>query len=335
MLKLATFAAATVASLPALAWQNPGPPATIRRQVNDTRDAALSPLDDDLEESFLPSSGSESRSEAGSKVLVPGNLYLVHEVTVTAQSAGVVRQIAPPGQRMNKGEVAVSLEDALLRAEASAARRELEVAKVEAENDVDARFAEVSAKVNKQVLERSLSANKKFSRAVSQTEIERLRLEFQRSQLSAEQADRQAEILALTLNLKEDQVAVAELRLDQQTLRSPIDGVVVRVDANVGEWISPGQTLVKIVDDRTLRFRGLVDSYEILPDQINESATLQVINERDERNATPIATVDVKITFVSPVIDPGSGLYEIHAELDNADQKLFAGMKARLVLRRK
>jgi len=87
-----------------------------------------------------------------------------------------------------------------------------------------------------------------------------------------------------------------------------------------------------------LRFTGFADSREILPSAIAESASLVVDFKGDmgrDGAENSADEVEVTITFVNPEIDPASGLYEIRAEVDNHDQKMYSGLKSILKLRRK
>lgn len=272
-------------------------------------------------------------------VLVPGNLYTLEAVTISAQQPGVVQSVVRLGSVVEIGETVIQLDRELPLARVAAAEKEFEIAKIESRNDVDLRFARISSKVNQQVLERSLAANRQYKKALSKTEIERLRLDYQRTCLSAEQAQRTGQTNELTAELRRAQVDIAKIELMNQTIESPLAGTVTEVQVQSGEWVNVGQPVLRIVRTNKLRFTGLVDSREVLPNEIAELAKLLVdyqgnINASDESIDFSDA-VDVKILFVNPEIDPASGLYEIRAEVDNSEQKMFSGLKSLLKLEKK
>ena len=277
-------------------------------------------------------------SESSAPVLVPGNLYTMTAVRLSAKEPGVIESILQLGDQVNEGQTIAQLDYDVLRARLTAAEKELEIARIESANDVDLQFARVSSKVNQAVLERSMAANRQYRKALSKTEIERLRLELQRSQLSAEQAERTNKTNLLTEQLRCEQVRIASLQLNGRTIAAPISGVVTEVTIEKGEWVNAGQPIARIVNTDKLRFTGFVDSREILPSTIAESASLIVDFKgdmgRDEANESS-DDIDVKITFVNPEIDPASGLFEVRAEVDNSDKKMYAGLKSVLKLRRK
>lgn len=260
-------------------------------------------------------------------VVIPGNLYLIDTVKVAAEDPGIIRSVVTVGEELSTGQTIAQLNFELYAAQRDAAEKELDAARLESGNDVDQQFARVSSDVSRRVLERSLAANRQYRKAVSLTEIERLRLELKRSELSGEQADRTSKVKTITEELKSDELKIADIRLKNRAISSPIDGVVTEVSGHVGQWVNAGQTIAKVVNTERLRFSGLADRDNLLPNQVADKGTLTV-----EFQNNVSEDFEVSITFVSPEIDPSSGLYEVHAEVANADQRLFAGMRARLSL---
>jgi len=276
--------------------------------------------------------------ESFEAVSVPGNLYTMKAVRLSAKEPGVIESILQLGDRVNVGQTIARLDQDLFRGQVNAAEKELAIARIESENDVDLRFARVSSEVNHEVLKRSLAANRQYKKALSKSEIERLRLELQRSCLSLEQAKRTGQTNELNEQLREQQVAIAEIQLSSRTISAPISGLITEVSIEKGEWVNSGQPIARIVNTDTLRFTGFADSREILPNEIAKTAELIVDFKGDMasgKKSDSDDSVSVTITFVNPEIDPASGLYEVRAEVDNQDQKMFSGLKSILKLRRK
>jgi len=260
-------------------------------------------------------------------IVISGNLYLIDSVRIAAEDPGIIRSVATVGDKLNSGQSIAQLNFELYAAQRDAAEKGLEAAKLESGNDVDQQFAKVSADVSRRVLERSLAANRQYRQAVSLTEIERLKLELKRSELSGEQADRTSKVNSISEELKADELQIADIRLKNREICSPIDGVVTEVSSQVGQWVNAGQTIAKVVNTDRLRFSGLADRDELLPNQVSDKGVLVVEFQKEVTQE-----FEVSITFVSPEIDPSSGLYEVHAEIANSDQRLFAGMRASLRL---
>lgn len=276
--------------------------------------------------------------QSSPSVSVPGNLYTMTAVRLSAKEPGVIESIVELGDRVNIGQTIAELDQDLPRAQMNAAEKELAIARIESANDVDLRFARVSSKVNQAVLERSMAANRQYTKALSKTEIERLRLELQRSCLSLEQAERTSQSNQLNEQLAAEQVTIAEIQLSNRTIAAPISGLVTEVSIEKGEWVNSGQPIARIVNTDKLRFTGFADSREILPSAIAKTASLVVDFKGDmgrDGGRDSANDVEVTITFVNPEIDPASGLYEVRAEVDNRDQKMYSGLKSILKLRRK
>ena len=269
----------------------------------------------------------QSCSAQTSAVAIPGNLYLIDTVSVAAEDPGIIRSVVTVGEKLDLGQPIAQLNFELYAAQRDAAEKELAAAKLESSNDIDQQFARVSSDVNRRVLERSLAANRQYRQAVSLTEIERLKLELKRSELSGEQADRTGQVNAINEELRQGELAIAKLRLNNREIRSPIDGIVTEVSGHVGQWVNEGQTIAKVINTDRLRFSGLADRDDLLPNQVGNKGMLTVEFQNDLTE-----TFEVSITFVNPEIDPSSGLYEVHAEVANSDQRLFAGMRASLSL---
>ncbi len=278
------------------------------------------------------------QEERSALVIVPGNLYTQDAVRLSAKEPGIVESVVMLGDEVNAGQTIVKLDQNLPQARLRAAEKELEIARIESENDVDLQYARVSSRVNQQVLERSLAANRQYEKALSKTEIEGLRLELKRSQLSAEQAEKTRMSNRLNEQLRCDQLEIAEIQLANRTISAPIAGVITEINVARGEWVNSGQVIARIVGTDKLRFAGLVDSREILPNAISDRAALVVdygSNFSAGEAGDSRSRVAVRITFINPEIDPASGLYEIRAEVDNREGKMYSGLKGILKLRRK
>ena len=151
----------------------------------------------------------QNSSGQNGDIVIPGNLYLIDAVRVAAEDPGIIRSVVTVGEKLSSGQSIAQLNFELYAAQRDAAEKELTAAKLESENDVDQQFAKVSSDVSRRVLERSLAANRQYRKAVSLTEIERLKLELKRSELSGEQADRTGKVNAIN----EESVSYTHLTL--------------------------------------------------------------------------------------------------------------------------
>ncbi len=266
----------------------------------------------------------------GFLILDGAQLSLIENVRLSTRDPGVVESVhVQEGQDVAAGKVVATLDQEMFTAQRNAARSELAIAGQETKNDVDLQYAIVSTAVNKKVLERSRDAVNQFAKAISSTELERLDLELKRSTFSREQAERTLEVNRLTEGLKAEELAIAELRLKNRELASPVTGTVVEIFRQPGEWLNTGEPIARIVNLQKLRVKCLVDALTINHDMLGGQAFF--ISEIQGQEIS----VPAKVVFVSPEIDPVEQDFAIWAEVENSDKRLKAGMVGKLKIERK
>lgn len=118
------------------------------------------------------------------------------------------------------------------------------------------------------------------------------------------------------------QLKQAELVIDRSTIRAPFDGVVVDLFARVGQKV--------LVDESAPLFKVSALAPLLARVYLPESALHSVLEgEGVEISAVPFpkAKARGRVTFVSPVIDPGSGAFQVIVRVTgNAGRVLRPGM---------
>ena len=89
---------------------------------------------------------------------------------------------------------------------------------------------------------------KKYQGAISRAEMERLELEYDRSVLAEEQAEHESVINNLNAGLRASELELAQMQLKNRKIHSPLDGQVVEVAVEVGEWVDEGQPVARVVN---------------------------------------------------------------------------------------
>jgi multidrug efflux pump subunit AcrA (membrane-fusion protein) len=269
-------------------------------------------------------------------------------------------------ERQAKNALPVRTAEALLkeaeqdRTQAGLSQR---IAALKAENDVAVRHATKSRDTSKVEYERAVQARKAFEKSVSLTEIDRLKLILERNELeiekaefekaladlqrqaedsilteqdqvlarlrlAVEQAKLQKEVDGLTRDLKARAADQAKLQLSRRQIRSPLDGVVVETLRHRGEWLEPGQRVLRVVRLDRLKVEGFVDSRQIIG-SLRGAAVRVLVQPSDEDKSV---VVKGKIVFVSPEIDPVNGQVRVWAEVENPDLTLRPGLPAEMVI---
>ncbi len=320
---------------------------------------------------------------------------LIDSVDVASAANGIVSEVAVrEGQRVQPAQTLAKLDDRQAKIQQALAQTQLDVARWRASNDLATTLAEkqlvekqqhvkqhdvvreianekasnevrVSASrkseaVAKNELDRALHARQQYADSVSASEIEALRLTYEKSRLETEQAAferrldqlqakaeteasrgfqvsvEQSEVelaqtvadkrvAELQVTLQEHQRALAELSLTQHTINSPIAGVVVELFRKPGDWVNPGDAVVRVIRLDRLRAQGFVPFEWIDRLRENRAVNLTIHTGPEstvQRNGT--------IVFINPEIDPVSGEIGFWVEFDNASMDVLPGMRLQL-----
>jgi RND family efflux transporter MFP subunit len=252
---------------------------------------------------------------------------LSEQVEVPARVAGVLQKISVrEGDMVTEAAPIAQIEDADARLEKRRAQIELDGASKQADSDVKVRYAKKSLEVAEAELRRALDSQKRLAQSVSESELDRLRLLAQKSSLEIEQANLELELAHSERDLKENDLQVAEHDIAQRRVTAPLAGFVAQINRHAGEWVQPGQTILRILRLDRLRAEGLVSSQAIATNIKGRKVTLTV--ELDGRKVE----FPGEVVFVSPEIDPVNGQVRIWAEIDNADLQLRPGLHGSITI---
>ena len=189
---------------------------------------------------------------------------LIERVDVPARESGVLAAIAVrEGQIVAAGEQLAQLDDTQPQLARKKAEIELQVARLQASNDVDVRFAQKSAEVAGAELKRAGESLVKYNRSVSATELDRLRLEAERAALQVEQAEQDLKVTTFTEKLKQNELDFADWAIERLRIKSPLAGMVVEVKQRPGEWVEPGKAMFRVVRIDRLRVEAFLDAQQV------------------------------------------------------------------------
>ena len=118
----------------------------------------------------------------------------------------------------------------------------------------------------------------------------------------------------------------ASVDLGDGTLYSPISGILDRLDVDRGEYLNPGQTVMKIVDIDKVYVELPIPEKDILYFEKGQTVDLEISMPRLEKCKNPKEVDGQKqcwfsgtIDFISMTADPGTRTYLIKVLVDNAD----------------
>jgi RND family efflux transporter MFP subunit len=171
-------------------------------------------------------------------------------------------------------------------------------------------------------------------------------LEMERRTVQVEtlkaELDRSERLLQSTSSISQEEVgkkrgeyrvAVLELELTREALAkrriiAPFAGIVTLLPVEVGEYCQPSRVLVRLVDARQFYCVANIDPAVATGLALQGPVRLRLSEEAKDKGAD----LTGKIVFISPVVDPASGLLRIKALFSNLDGKVRPGVAGRLLL---
>ncbi len=254
---------------------------------------------------------------------------ILEAVDTPAQRSGVLESVTVrEGQTVKKGEPLGKILDDGTRLKYERARYEYAMAQQLSKDKTLVKYASKSLEVSRAELSRSEKANQSVDLAVSDTELDHLRLVVSKSELEVEKSLIDFEVAKLNERLREVDLKESKFELSKHQLLSPIEGQVSVVNTRAGEWIEAGQTVFRIVRIDRLRVEGWVSVEQAV--QIRTGQAAEVTIEIPNREAI---NKQGKVAFVSLEANPVDRKIRVWVEVDNQDQSLRPGLRAEVVIK--
>lgn len=236
-----------------------------------------------------------------------GLIYPLHDITLSAGVAGLVmKRLVLPGQHVKADQVLLQLDDRLQALESD--RR-----KVIYEDQSELLATRERTRILGVLLQDARTVFKDTG-SISKDELLRLEAEYTASSGRLEQLLEQKKRERL-------EYESAERERLQRHIAAPISGVVTKVMPQVGEWAKPGDAIILLVDASTAVLKLAVPHSEARSLALGSS---QVI-ELEAGSAVPRVTA--RVSFVSPVADPASGLVQVELTFSNPRNSIKPGIK--------
>ena len=117
---------------------------------------------------------------------------------------------------------------------------------------------------------------------------------------------------------------IAAEQLNRRQIKAPFVGSISEIYLHSGAACEPYQPLVRLVDVQHCYFVGYVDGITVTSLKLGQEMRIDVDGAKEP--------VTAKICFISPVVDPASGLARVKALFDNPDGKIRPGVAAKMHL---
>jgi RND family efflux transporter MFP subunit len=123
-------------------------------------------------------------------------------------------------------------------------------------------------------------------------------------------------------NVSVAEYGIAVEQLAHRQIAAPFPGAITEIQLHPGAACAPYQSIVRLVDTTRCYFVGQIEGKSASNLRLDQPVKMEVEGG---------AIVTGKISFLSPVVDPASGLAKVKALFDNADGKIRPGLAAKLI----
>ena len=231
------------------------------------------------------------------------------------------------GMRVNQGQFLAQIDPAELQLDLEQRELDHQLAQMNASNSTDKQYYEKSLVVATAEVNRSVAANARVSNSVPVAKLEKQRLEQERATLQLQQANRQLEIAQFRTRLTQSKIKSAEVKLAKTKIVSPVNGLVVSVGKQAGEWLEQSEIVCEIVSTDRLRVEGYATVAQAAQIKTGMAATVEF-----KQPWIKSKRIDGIVTFVAPTANPLNLSVPIWVEIDNRDHEIIAGVNGDLII---
>ncbi len=244
-----------------------------------------------------------------------GHIMPIDQAEVPAQEQGVLTKFfIREGYEVKKDDPLAQIDDEQAKMSVQVQQAKLNAAEREASNDVNIRYAKAAKNVAEAELKSAKETIARVPGAVPATEIRKLELSVVQATLQIEQSTNQFEISKYQVDVSKAELDASKLGVSRRVVKSPISGIIVEKYRNEGEWVKPGDPIVKVVYFEKLRVKTTFDINRIpLQRVLKHNAKITVVQK-------PGMTFNGRVVFANPVVQSG-GAYEVWIDVDNVVEK--------------
>ena len=230
-----------------------------------------------------------------------------HRIAVPASEVGVISEITVrEGDEVSRKQVLARLDDEVLQAS-------LEVARAAKDALGSRQSAEAELLIRKKQL--AIYHELRDRGNASQRELERAETEYQ-------QASSRFQSVREELDVRRLEFERVKAQIKQRVIESPVDGYVVVIEKEAGEFVSPTDPIV-------MQIVHLMKLKAVFSVPLTVARTLKVGQTVELAIGYENLTAQGVIEFVSPVANAESGTVAVKISLPNDDNSIPSGVVCR------
>jgi HlyD family secretion protein len=255
-------------------------------------------------------------------IVATGHVETPHRISIGSQIVGVVKNIpVTEGQNVQAGHVLIELDDAELRAAAQQAdmltlqaqARLRQVREVQApvaaqslvQAEINVSYAEKQWQRNVDLFTKSFISQAALDEAKKNLDLTQAQLQTAKKQVQATQlTGSDYQIAATALSQAEANSKIAYSRRQYSVIKTPIAGTLISRDAETGDVVQPGKTLMMLSPLGATQLVVHIDE---------KNLPLLVLGQlaRASADAYPALNFSAAISYINPSVDLQRGSVEI------------------------
>ncbi|MCC6683306.1 MAG: efflux RND transporter periplasmic adaptor subunit [Phycisphaeraceae bacterium] len=234
--------------------------------------------------------------------------------------------------RLDASDLEALLRSARARHDAQAASIEVEKSRIESQRATMAALAVTLADAERNLSRQiELRATKDVSQStLDQAQMRRDELAAQKAaaEASLQASERGQAVLQYNLEAAEAEIARAEDDLSYTIISSPIDGVVTKLNAEVGELVitgtmnNPGTVILEVADLSNMLVVAELDEADVDLVHEGQSANIRLLSDQDRVYHGTVEKIALKAT------DGLTRYFETEILLDTDGRRLYSGLTA-------
>ncbi len=273
--------------------------------------------------------------QSGSEIRYSANIVPYAQVDLAFKSGGYVESIRQvkgadgrtrdlqQGDRVSTGMVLAQVRQEDYAIKVDQAKMQLTQAKWSLES-ARSQLAKAEAALNQAQIDFTRAKNLLETQSLTKSDYDTAKTRLDSDQASVSTARSQVDVMQAQVGVAEETLKSAELALADATLKSPMDGVVLARNVEIGTLAAPGTPGFVLADVSSVK------AVFGVPDTMMEHVKL---GTRQEIAAEAVpGRLEGLITAISPSADPKSRTFSVEVTIPNPRGQLNPGMIATLTL---
>ena len=258
-----------------------------------------------------------SNAMPGADPTFPAAIRAEIDIRVYAEVEGLLTKLlVREGAHVKQGDLIATIDDRTAQAAFEVARSTLRAATARAEDTIEEEYAVKAAGVAEKTYQASVQANSGGQKVVSQIDLEKQKLDWERALLQIEKAKKDQILARFDADVKAAELDAAEVALERRKIFARFDGEILDKILHEGEWVNPGDPILRLVQFDVMWVESYVKTQDYNPAELQgRPVTVRIMLARGQEVAVKGRIIHVN----QSTIDTTSGYaeYLVRAEIQN------------------